>query len=316
MVSIFRLSGTPESELAGTLRKLTTNGDISRSPELVAIVVKASNVPDDRREIMQHLRGCLSETSGKAWHRILAGLQLLEQLLEKGAAALVKETAEGHHFDVVQRLSFLEAFEYSTDKRVEAMLRSRAGALRTEVLKRLDDPSSPTSRQSEARKGKSRKSRDRSRERIGKDDRDRHRKQSDSPRADKIKQEMVGFGSDSLPPNLGKKEDKPSNKVVLQGIVSCGHNDDTTDESEDDNEGRAGPAQPAQKGRKPVTRRDYSSDSDSSGPRRKSSGKKSSARTVPASAVEVDLLGFDAPTVPYKSAPEPPPVSNGNLLDF
>merc|ERR1712064_71543 len=118
---------------------------------------------------MQHLRGCLSETSGKAWHRILAGLQLLEQLLEKG---------------------------------VEAMLRSRAGALRTEVLKRLDDPSSPTSRQSEARKGKSRKSRDRSRERIGKDDRDRHRKQSDSPRADKIKQEMVGFGSDSLPPNL------------------------------------------------------------------------------------------------------------------
>merc|ERR1719498_1599422 len=76
---------------------------------------------------MNHLRIRLSETEGKNWRRIYGSLVLVEQLLQRGSSVLMTEAAEGQHFDLVQRLSFLEKFVYRDDIRVQAMVRGKAG---------------------------------------------------------------------------------------------------------------------------------------------------------------------------------------------
>jgi len=62
-----------------------------------------------------------------------------EHLLRHGSPELVAETSSGVHFDVVQRLSFLEKYEYSFDKRVENMLRRKALAVRSAWLERSQE---------------------------------------------------------------------------------------------------------------------------------------------------------------------------------
>merc|ERR1719204_2586071 len=57
--------------------------------------------------------------------------------MRKGAPALFTEIAEGMHFDPVQRLTFLEHFEYRDDRRVQGIVRQKATALRTELLAKL-----------------------------------------------------------------------------------------------------------------------------------------------------------------------------------
>merc|ERR1719453_1484588 len=103
-------------------------------------IVQASHIADDRREIMKHIRIRLAEPESRHWRRIYGGLVLVEQLLQRGSRTLMVETAEGHHFDLVQRLTFLENFEFSEDKRVQAMVRQKATVLRSEVIKRIDHP--------------------------------------------------------------------------------------------------------------------------------------------------------------------------------
>jgi len=101
--------------------------------ELLTPVIEASVNEEDRPVIMKHLRECLAEPAGKQWRHIYGGLVLVEALVKSGSPALITETAEGRHFDLVQRLSFLEHFE-NADKRVMNNVRKKAEQLRKQVV--------------------------------------------------------------------------------------------------------------------------------------------------------------------------------------
>jgi len=99
-------------------------------------IVQSSYHEEDRRTIMRHLYTCLNDTSSSKWRCINAGLVVAEDLAGKGSPKLITETAAGAHFDLMQRVSVLEKFEYSEDKRVEAMIRRRALSLRGSWLEK------------------------------------------------------------------------------------------------------------------------------------------------------------------------------------
>jgi len=122
------------------LRKITDAEVLDVPKDALMSIVQASHSSDDRRIIMNHLRVCLCEPVNKNWRRIYGGLVVVEQLLQRGSRALMAETAEGHHFDLVQRLTFLSDFEFREDIRVQAMVRQKAAHLRIEVLTRMEDP--------------------------------------------------------------------------------------------------------------------------------------------------------------------------------
>lgn len=86
--------------------------------------------------IMRHLHTCLNDLSSRKWRCMYAGLAVVEHLLAHGSPDLVAETAAGMHFDLTQRLQFLEKFEYSYDKRVEGMIRRKALSLRGSFLEK------------------------------------------------------------------------------------------------------------------------------------------------------------------------------------
>lgn len=111
--------------------------DVEIPADLLASVTQATQNEDDRRDIMQHLRECLAETSGKNWQRVYSGMMLLEALLKSGSPDLMKETAEGRHFDIVQQLSFLEVYSIA-DKCVQGMVRTKAMSLRKDVITALE----------------------------------------------------------------------------------------------------------------------------------------------------------------------------------
>lgn len=111
-------------------------------PDVVALrgIAVASHDRDDRRVIMSHLRECLSEPKGKRWRRILGALMIVEHLMEKGSRDLISETGEGQHFDLGQRLWFLQSFEYTVDTRVQNIVRQKADTLRPLLLKKMEAP--------------------------------------------------------------------------------------------------------------------------------------------------------------------------------
>jgi hypothetical protein len=135
-----RLRGGSGNSIDADLKRITDSDNIDVPKDVLMSIVQASHSVDDRREIMKHLRTRLAEPEARNWRRIYGGLVLVEQLLQRGSRALMTETAEGHHFDLVQRLTFLENFEFGDDKRVQAMVRQKATVLRTEVISRVDNP--------------------------------------------------------------------------------------------------------------------------------------------------------------------------------
>eukprot|EP00408_Alexandrium_pacificum_P017223 CAMPEP_0171200404 /NCGR_PEP_ID=MMETSP0790-20130122/23962_1 /TAXON_ID=2925 /ORGANISM="Alexandrium catenella, Strain OF101" /LENGTH=375 /DNA_ID=CAMNT_0011665781 /DNA_START=258 /DNA_END=1381 /DNA_ORIENTATION=+ len=112
-----------------------------RLQELLAPVLAASHEADLRRETMRHLCDCLSEPTGKRWQRIYGGLVLAEKLVQQGSHVLLIETAHGHHFDLVQKVSFLEHFDSAargcSDRRAQHCIRKKAGELRTLLIPQL-----------------------------------------------------------------------------------------------------------------------------------------------------------------------------------
>jgi len=109
-----------------------------RLQELFHPILEASHEPDRRQEIMSHLCGCLSEATGKRWNRIFGGMVLTEKLMNQGSHVLLIETAHGHHFDLVQKVSILEHFDSAargvTDKRAQKLIREKASDLRTSLV--------------------------------------------------------------------------------------------------------------------------------------------------------------------------------------
>eukprot|EP00927_Polykrikos_kofoidii_P011794 TRINITY_DN1503_c0_g1_i1.p1 TRINITY_DN1503_c0_g1~~TRINITY_DN1503_c0_g1_i1.p1 ORF type:complete len:286 (+),score=45.03 TRINITY_DN1503_c0_g1_i1:47-859(+) len=128
-----------EGMLLADLKRATDSKLTNIPTELLVPIVDASRTEEGRQDIMKHLHQCLAETSAKNWLRVHAGLVLVGELLKDGCPALFSETAEGLHFDLVQRLSFIEHFENTADRRAQHMVRTKASALRGEVVARLQD---------------------------------------------------------------------------------------------------------------------------------------------------------------------------------
>eukprot|EP00419_Tripos_fusus_P031820 CAMPEP_0172784034 /NCGR_PEP_ID=MMETSP1074-20121228/204736_1 /TAXON_ID=2916 /ORGANISM="Ceratium fusus, Strain PA161109" /LENGTH=458 /DNA_ID=CAMNT_0013621033 /DNA_START=139 /DNA_END=1515 /DNA_ORIENTATION=+ len=112
-----------------------------RLQQMLHPILEASYEAVGRQEIMKHLCGCLSEPSGKKWHRIFAGMVLTEKLINQGSDDLMVETFQGHHFDLVQKVSLLERSDSAargcTDKGAQLMLQKKAMDLRTTLRLRL-----------------------------------------------------------------------------------------------------------------------------------------------------------------------------------
>jgi len=128
--------------LASDLKRVTDSGVAEIPKELLDVIIEASNITESRREIMGHLRDCYKEPSAaKRWRRIHAAMLLTESLMLSGSTLILAETAEGHHFDVVQCLSFLENFELTTDRAAQHMMRAKAKELRAALIPRLESAS-------------------------------------------------------------------------------------------------------------------------------------------------------------------------------
>mmetsp|Transcript_32208 Transcript_32208/g.75631 ORF Transcript_32208/g.75631 Transcript_32208/m.75631 type:complete len:419 (-) Transcript_32208:221-1477(-) len=123
------------------LRRITETGVANFPDELLTPVIEASHDSDCRREIMNHLRECLSERSGKRCLRIFAGLVLIEKLVEQGSPALIIETAQGYHFDLIQKISLLENYDSAaqgcSNPFAQKAVREKAAKLHTQVFKQL-----------------------------------------------------------------------------------------------------------------------------------------------------------------------------------
>mmetsp|Transcript_18586 Transcript_18586/g.43673 ORF Transcript_18586/g.43673 Transcript_18586/m.43673 type:complete len:474 (-) Transcript_18586:254-1675(-) len=128
-----------------SLKRITEVGAVDMTPkrlqELLAPVVEATHDGASRREIMRHLCDCLSEPTGKRWQRIYGALVLTEKLVHHGSNDLLIETAHGHHFDLVQKVAFLEHFDSATrgcsDRRAQHLVRKKASELRLLLIPRL-----------------------------------------------------------------------------------------------------------------------------------------------------------------------------------
>lgn len=123
-------SKSSSTSLDAALKRATHSEKVDVDKDALLEIVQASHHEEDRRTIMRHLYTCLNDVSSSKWRCINAGLVVADGLLSKGSRKLVSETAAGAHFDLVQRVSLLEKFEYILDKRVEAMVRRRALSLR------------------------------------------------------------------------------------------------------------------------------------------------------------------------------------------
>ncbi|CAE8584621.1 unnamed protein product [Polarella glacialis] len=181
------------AQLQANLRGVTEVGLDAPKEDVLAALAQASHDPDQRWEIMRHLQDCLAEPTRVRWRRIHGGLTLLDVMLRRGAPALVADAAQGLHFDAVQRLTFLQQYEYADDRRVELLIRQKASALRHLLLEKLavgDVGGSTVSVTSVASVAKS-------------------------------------------PPTPQKKPEKiraRRKKGVIQGIVVVGHDDSTSDD--------------------------------------------------------------------------------------
>eukprot|EP00927_Polykrikos_kofoidii_P068195 TRINITY_DN63563_c0_g1_i1.p1 TRINITY_DN63563_c0_g1~~TRINITY_DN63563_c0_g1_i1.p1 ORF type:complete len:288 (+),score=41.91 TRINITY_DN63563_c0_g1_i1:183-1046(+) len=134
---VLGLGGWSVSALEADLRRMT-EADLIDVPakDVLLCIAQSSHDANDRREIMGHLNDCLKDVSSEHWRRIHGALVLLDHLLKNGSPALVEEAAEGHHFDVVQRLTFLEKFRCPSDVRVQDIVQKKAAKLRSEMLAR------------------------------------------------------------------------------------------------------------------------------------------------------------------------------------
>lgn len=296
--------------LATDLKKITHSGVLALPKELFTSVIEASNQSEeDRRTIMMHLRECLAEPTGKHWRRISGGLALVEALLKDGSTVLLAETAEGRHFDLVQRLSFLEHWDYS-DKRIMNIVRSKAETLRKQVVVAME--SAELKNTEDAIKGKDT-------EDTMKDTASTCSPDSSSAATQvsaSSSNSMRGFGSDDMfgesPPVDVTETSKRT--MVLNNIVTVGHNDDTTSESEGDADA------PVRFGKsKKMTARERNERSSrasvNSGSEVESTETAPSKPATSAPAQTVDLLSVcteTAPSAPATSAP----VQTVDLLSF
>jgi len=279
MAGLFaRFRGSGASPLELDLKKVTESGVIEIPKVLVEAVVQCSHNEEDRRMIMRHIRECLAEPSAIRWRRTHAALVLVEDLLKNGAQELFDETAQGHHFDLVQRLSLLDKFECTTDKRIQNMMRSKASGMRAEVVSRLQTAANSSS--------------------VPEANCDSASTCSSGAAQSTCSTAASGsIGSDTISSDSGGVLWRPEGQMVLNGIVAVGHTDDTTSESSGDEVSRRKAVEFRPVRVKKATRKTKGprsqdkSDSKASGPDR-GNGQAPKVTSPQAPGPEVDLLGL------------------------
>jgi len=200
-----RLRGGGGSAVQADLKRITDSGVIDIPEDLFHPVVDACRDPDSRSEIMIHLRACLSEPAAKQWRRVYAGLLLTERLLERAPPAWTEETAQGMHFDLLQQVSFLRQFELASDRRAQGLVRKRAADLHDRLSTRFENiKENPISPQPTSL--------------------------SSGTEACGSRFQGQDTGIDALVNPLAANA-PPSSQLILNGIVTVGHYDDTTSES-------------------------------------------------------------------------------------
>jgi len=206
-----------DNSLKGTLQKVTDSGcDVCKMSAEVSSIVQACNAVEDRRIVMRHLGQCFSVSNDNNWRGVYAALCVLGQLLMSGTPELVTEVGDGHHFDVVQRLTSIEEkFEYGLDPRVQMMVRNKAGVARDDMRRLLQENSGEGAVSPAAK-------RERSKHHHSKRD-------GSSKRKDGKCKELQSFGSDSLPAGLAEPAPAVGKKLV-GGLAVAGFNNDTTDD--------------------------------------------------------------------------------------
>eukprot|EP00811_Abedinium_folium_P005753 NODE_15295_length_1058_cov_2.820623.p1 GENE.NODE_15295_length_1058_cov_2.820623~~NODE_15295_length_1058_cov_2.820623.p1 ORF type:complete len:285 (+),score=90.90 NODE_15295_length_1058_cov_2.820623:161-1015(+) len=217
--------GRAGTQLEINLRSITEGDSIDVPKDVMTSVVQASHQAYDRREIMKHVQDCLTETNNKRWRRIYCALMLIERLLQNGGSVLVNEIGEGHHFDLVQHLSSLEKFEYGTDRRVQGSVRTMAGSLRDDLLKRLHaaggHSAAVAATTAPIATGSS-----------------SAQETADSRRASATVGGATAGGAAAgfvqKDNNQPKPVDSQKGQTVLNGIVAVGHRDDSTSDSSGD----------------------------------------------------------------------------------
>lgn len=112
------------SPLESALANATDATSIVVPDDVLREISDAAKVVENRRTIMQHLARCLNETRGSQWRRVYLAIIILQDLISN--RELVDEITEGVHFDLGQRMTFLERFEYSLDDRVQNIVRQKA----------------------------------------------------------------------------------------------------------------------------------------------------------------------------------------------
>lgn len=263
----------------------------------------------------------MGESAGRHWRRVYGGLVLLEELLRRGSPAVPKEIGQGLHFDPIQRLTFLERFEYQDDRRVQGMVRQKASALRANLLARMEGemPDSPSPGSTGSRKGPLSPGGQLSGSGSGGrfegfgSDGPGHVDVADAPPYNPA---YPGFGSDGFPPPA---DSGASRNVLVNGLVNVRHRDDTDSESStDDRKGRRransrdrGQGHRGYERRRPL---EDSTDSDSSrGARQTRPTAKETRPTAKPPPPQVDLLDgmFDA-----SAQPSAKQAGACDLLDF
>jgi len=200
-----RISGGGSGTLAADLRRVTESGVMEVPDDLLTPVVDASCTKEGRDEIMQHLQECLAEPSTRRWRRVYAALILVECLVQRGCGELMSEAGKGVHFDMAQRLALLEYYVISTDRRVQNMIRSKAGTVRTLFVKRLEAGADAVSFGTHVPS-------------VG----------SCSTAA------STNPGSPNINSTSWSWPSEPKGQIILNGVVAVGHQDDTTSDSSGD----------------------------------------------------------------------------------
>jgi len=220
--------GATAKTLPADLKRITHSGVLDIPKELLTPVVDAAANEVDRPEIMKHLRECLAEPNGKHWRRVFGALVLVEALVKNGSEQLMDETAEGRHFDLVQRLSFLEVYENS-DKRVMNNIRKKAQALRKDVIPLLQNADgSSLNKKEDSNDNASTCSPGDNVSTCSPGT------ESTTTKSSTTSLYTTGFGSADVCADVPKIDSSEASKrtMILNNIVTVGHSEDTTSESE------------------------------------------------------------------------------------
>lgn len=127
-----------ERTLEKNLARITDSGLVDFPEEIFKVVIQESHGQYGRQVIMTHICRCLTDVAKpKEWKRLHAAMILIEELMMKGSRVLLAETSAGLHFDILQKLSFLERFQHTASEYAQSVVRSKAQVLKSSLVYQL-----------------------------------------------------------------------------------------------------------------------------------------------------------------------------------